>query len=58
VSADIFTCQDHLDHNWIRRSLIATFGLGNVETNLIHRGTCYPLANLVGEPLSDVPGSG
>jgi S-adenosylmethionine decarboxylase len=58
VSADVFTCQDHLDHEWIRRSLIATFGLADVETNLIPRGTCYPLANLVGEALSDLPGSG
>jgi S-adenosylmethionine decarboxylase len=58
VSADVFTCQDHLDHEKIRRSLITTFGLGNVESNLIPRGTCYPLANLVGEPSSEVPHSG
>jgi S-adenosylmethionine decarboxylase len=54
VSADIFTCQDELDHERIRRSLMTTFGLGEVEINLIPRGTCYPLENLVGEPLGDV----
>ena len=46
VSADVFTCQDYLDHEWIRQSLITTFGLGGVESNLIPRGTGYPLANL------------
>jgi S-adenosylmethionine decarboxylase len=46
VSADIFTCQDHLDHESIRRSLIATFRLGEVESNLIERGTRYPLVDL------------
>lgn len=46
VSADIFTCQDELDYEGIRRSLVATFGLHEVETNLIERGTRYPLVNL------------
>lgn len=46
VSADIFTCQDHLDHEWICRSLITTFVLGDVEINLVERGTRYPLVNL------------
>jgi S-adenosylmethionine decarboxylase len=50
VSADIFTCQDHLDHESIRRSLVATFMLGDVETNLIERGTRYPLVNLDDPP--------
>jgi S-adenosylmethionine decarboxylase len=49
VSADIYTCQDHLDHGRISQSLIATFGLGDVEINLISRGTRYPLVNLVDE---------
>jgi S-adenosylmethionine decarboxylase len=49
VSADIFTCQDHMDHELIRQSLIATFMLGDVETNFIERGTRYPLVN-VDEP--------
>ena len=46
VSADIFTCQDHLDQGLIRRSLVTTFRLGDVETNFIERGTRYPLVNL------------
>jgi S-adenosylmethionine decarboxylase len=46
VSADIFTCQDYMDHELIRRSLVATFKLGDVETNFIERGTRYPLVNL------------
>lgn len=46
LSADVFTCQDRLDHEGIRRSLIETFGLGEVETNLIPRGTRYPLVDL------------
>jgi S-adenosylmethionine/arginine decarboxylase-like enzyme len=49
VSADIFTCQDHMDQERIRQSLIATFMLGDVETNFIERGTRYPLVN-VDEP--------
>jgi S-adenosylmethionine decarboxylase len=55
VSADIFTCQDHLDHESIRRSLIATFGLGEVESNLIERGTRYPLVNLDEPGPADAP---
>jgi S-adenosylmethionine decarboxylase len=46
VSADIFTCQDHLDQERICQSLIATFLLGDVEINIIQRGTRYPLVNL------------
>jgi S-adenosylmethionine decarboxylase len=46
LSADIFTCQDQLDDERIRRSLIEAFGLGEVECNLIERGTRYPLVNL------------
>lgn len=46
VSADVFTCQDHLDHERIRQSLIETFNLGDLESNLIARGTRYPLDNL------------
>jgi hypothetical protein len=57
VSADIYTCQDHLDHEWIRRSLMATFLLGGVETNLVPRGTSYPLDN-VDDELAAAPDSG
>lgn len=59
VSADIYTCQDDLDQEGIRTSLMATFGLADVETNLIPRGTRFPLANLdeqtlVGERRSEL----
>lgn len=57
VSADVFTCQDDLDHERIRQSLITTFGLGEVESNLLARGTRYPLVNL-DEPLTRAPPSG
>jgi len=52
VSADVFTCQDHLDQDRIRQSLIATFQLGEVESNLLPRGTRYPVVDLVGDPLT------
>jgi S-adenosylmethionine decarboxylase len=58
LSADIFTCQDHLDHEQVRRSLIETFALGEVETNLIPRGTRYPLVNLVDGPRTGAPDPG
>lgn len=57
VSADIFTCQDHLDHERIRQSLVATFELGDVESNVLARGTRYPLVNL-DEPLTGAQASG
>jgi len=55
VSADVFTCQDQLDHESIRQSLIATFRLGDVESNLIPRGTRYPLVNLDDPSLTGTP---
>jgi S-adenosylmethionine decarboxylase len=58
VSADVFTCQDHLDQEWIRRSFIATFGLSEVESNLIPRGTHYPLEDLAREPPTEARHSG
>jgi S-adenosylmethionine decarboxylase len=58
VSADIFTCQDRLDHERVCQSLIATFGLGDVETNLIPRGTRYPLVNLADDLRTGAPDSG
>ncbi|MGH6897485.1 MAG: S-adenosylmethionine decarboxylase [Geminicoccaceae bacterium] len=55
VSADVFTCQDRLDHERIRQSLIATFELGDVESHLIARGTRYPLVNLDEPGPTDAP---
>ena len=58
VSADVFTCQDHLDHELIRQSLIATFRLGDIESNLIARGTRYPLFDLDDPGLASAADSG
>ena len=58
VSADVFTCHDHLDHERIRASLVAAFELGKVESNLTPRGTRYPLVDLDEASLTDTPGSG
>jgi S-adenosylmethionine decarboxylase len=55
VSADVFTCQDDLDQERIRQSLIATFQLEEIEINLIPRGRRYPLVNLDGEQLTGAP---
>jgi S-adenosylmethionine decarboxylase len=54
VSADVFTCQDHLDHERICQSLMTTFGLGEIESKIIPRGTRYPLVNF-DEPLPAAP---
>jgi S-adenosylmethionine decarboxylase len=51
VSADIFTCQDQLDVDRIRQSLISTFGLGEIESHLIPRGVRYPLVDLADDAL-------
>jgi S-adenosylmethionine decarboxylase len=52
LCADVFTCQDDLDDQQIRHSLITTFGLAEVETHFIPRGTRYPLVDLVDAPWS------
>jgi S-adenosylmethionine/arginine decarboxylase-like enzyme len=57
VSADVFTCQDDLDHEPIRQSLIETFRLGDVESNLIVRGTRYALVDLDDGPPTGAPTS-
>ena len=57
VSADVFTCQDHLEHERIRQSVIETFKLGDLESNLIARGTRYPLDNLYDESPAGAPSS-
>jgi S-adenosylmethionine decarboxylase len=57
VSADVFTCQEDLDQDRIRQSLIAAFELEEIETNVIPRGTRYALVNLDGEQLTGAPDS-
>jgi S-adenosylmethionine decarboxylase len=46
VSADVYTCQNSLDAERIRRYFEEAFGLQDVETNLIRRGTRYPQDNI------------
>ena len=46
VSADVYTCQDSLDAERIRRYFEDAFDLQDVETNLIRRGTRYPQDNI------------
>jgi S-adenosylmethionine decarboxylase len=58
LSADLFTCPDHLDHERKRASLITPFELGDVESELILRGTRYPPVDLDGPGLTGTLGSG
>lgn len=42
VSADVYTCQDELDSDWLVEHFRTTFELEAVEHNLIIRGRQYP----------------
>lgn len=46
VSADVYTCQNSLDTDRIRRYFEDAFALQDLETNLIRRGTRYPNFNI------------
>ncbi len=46
VSADVYTCQNGLETDWIVEYFKKTFGLKNVETNFIKRGLKYPAENI------------
>lgn len=46
VSADVYTCQNALDADRICKYFEDCFGLQDVETNLIRRGTRYPAYNI------------
>jgi S-adenosylmethionine decarboxylase len=46
LSADVYTCKNGLDTDFIKNYFIQNFGLKDVETNLIKRGTRYPKDNL------------
>ena len=46
VSADIYTCTNGLDQDFIISYFKETFGLKDVETNFIMRGMRYPLNNI------------
>ncbi len=45
VSADVYTCQNGLDVEFVVNYFIKKFGLGEVEKNFIKRGLKYPEHN-------------
>ncbi len=47
VSADVYTCQNGLDTELVKRYFKDTFGLEDIETNFVIRGKNYPEHNLV-----------
>ena len=46
VSIDVYTCQNGLDVNFISDYFTEKFGLKDLETNFVKRGTRYPQANI------------
>ncbi|MGH6912747.1 MAG: adenosylmethionine decarboxylase [Geminicoccales bacterium] len=46
VSADVYTCQDSLDTEQICQYFAKAFGLGDLEINIVRRGTRYPRHNI------------
>jgi S-adenosylmethionine decarboxylase len=46
VSIDAYTCKNGLDCERIKQYYRDTFELGDTETNLIVRGTRYPVENI------------
>lgn len=48
VSIDVYTCKNEMDKDFIFNYFIEKFDLKDIETNLIKRGTKYPVANIYG----------
>ena len=46
VSADVYTCKNDLDVDFILNYFKASFELKNIEHHLIKRGTKYPMTNI------------
>lgn len=46
ISADVYTCQNGLDHDAIVTYFTTAFDLADVETQLIVRGVKYPERNV------------
>jgi len=46
VSADVYTCKNGMDTDLITNFFKQKFGLGNIETHFIKRGTKYPVQNI------------
>lgn len=48
LSADVYTCQNHIDVDRVLAHFREAFGLAEIETHLIRRGTRYPHHNIYG----------
>ena len=46
VSADVYTCKNGMDNDFIIKFFTEKFGLKDVETHFIKRGTRYPDENI------------
>lgn len=46
VSADIYTCKNGMDNDFIVKYFIDAFKLKDVETHFLKRGTRYPAENI------------
>ena len=46
VSADVYTCKNGMDMEYIKNFIVNAFGLKDVEVNFFKRGTRYPEANI------------
>ena len=46
ASADVYTCQNHLDEDWLLEYFRVMFKLQSIEHNMIIRGTQYPLHDI------------
>ena len=46
ASADVYTCRNGMDTEFIVEYFKRTFGFQDVETNFIKRGTHYPATNI------------
>jgi S-adenosylmethionine decarboxylase len=47
VSADVYTCKNGMDNDFIKTYFTRTFKLKELETHFIKRGTRYPTHNVV-----------
>ncbi|MEM7025543.1 MAG: adenosylmethionine decarboxylase [Pseudomonadota bacterium] len=50
VTADVYTCQNSLDTQAICAYFTEAFALGDLEVNLVRRGTRYPQHNIFDSP--------
>ena len=46
VTADVYTCKNNMDTDFIMKFFKDKFGLNEMETNFIKRGTRYPAHNV------------